>query len=142
MLTNYALLFSIANQCPYAGGPAVERARTFVALVNDSILYDDENVCLQSGIYKIISEDLNNQTSLKIHPNPASMLIDISLIGAFKGLCKVEISNMMNELVIQQGINCEEKTTTIDVSTLSQGIYTVKVSVDKQFYISKLSIIK
>ncbi|MBK8876574.1 MAG: T9SS type A sorting domain-containing protein [Bacteroidia bacterium] len=145
-VTNYySEILSIAQQCPYTGGPAVERARILIALVNDSVFYDDANTCMQVGVYRqqnidIFTEPTSN--SILINPNPAKDKIEIKLKGDFKGLCKVEISNMMNELVIQQGMNCEEKTTTIDVSTLSQGIYTVKVSVDKQFYISKLSIIK
>lgn len=141
----YSEIFSIAQQCPYTGGQAVERARTLIALVNDSVFYDDVNTCLQVGVYRQQNSDLITtvtSNSILINPNPAKEKIEIKLKGDFKGLCKVEISNMMNELVIQQGMNCEEKTTTIDVSTLSQGIYTVKASVDKQFYISKLSIIK
>jgi len=143
IIANYALLLSIANQCPYAGGPAIERARTFVALINDSILYDDENVCLQSGIYKIIGEDLNNQTSLKIHPNPASTLIDISLIGAFRGICKIEILDATGKNIMSTKMTCMKKNTRLDISRLTQGKYVVKVQLhDKSFLNQKFAIIR
>lgn len=45
----YSEILSIAQQCPYTGGPAVERARTLIAMVNDSVFYDDANTCLQVG---------------------------------------------------------------------------------------------
>lgn len=141
----YSEIFSIAQQCPYTGGPAVERARTLIAMVNDSVFYDHANTCLQVGVYRQQNNDTYTAPtsySILINPNPAKDIIEVKLKGDFKGLCKIEISNMMNKLVIQQDMNCEEKTKTIDVYTLSQGIYTVKVSVDKQFYVSKLSIIK
>ena len=143
IIANYALLLSIANQCPYAGGPAVERARTFVALVNDSILYNDENVCLQSGIYKIISEDLNNQTSLKIHPNPASTLIDISLIGAIGGICKIEMLDATGKNIMSTNMTCMEKNTRLDISRLTHGMYVVKVSLhNRSFLTQKFAIIR
>ncbi|MBK8876177.1 MAG: T9SS type A sorting domain-containing protein [Bacteroidetes bacterium] len=143
IITNYALLLSIANQCPYAGGPAVERSRTFVALVNDSIFYDDENVCLQSGIYKIIGEDLNNQTSLNIHPNPASTLIDISLIGAIGGICKIEILDATGKNIMSTNMTCMEKNTRLDISRLTQGMYVVKVQLhEKSFLNQKFAIIR
>ena len=48
-MNNYQQILSIAEQCPYSGGVAVYIARSLIALFNDSIIYDDENNCLQQG---------------------------------------------------------------------------------------------
>ena len=145
-VTNYySEILTIAQQCPFTGGEDVERARTMIALVNDSVFYDDANVCLQNGVYRLETTDsLKAVTahSILIKPNPAKDKIEITLKGDFEGICKIEIVNMLNKVVMQQEMNCSEKTKTLDVSKLSQGIYTIKMSVNNEFSFTKLSIIK
>jgi len=38
-------LYAIATQCPLRGGPAVYFARSLYSLINDSIIYDDDQKC-------------------------------------------------------------------------------------------------
>src|SRR5437773_1574911 len=49
---DYAQLLQVAMQCPDEGGPAVFNARALLGLLDDHIIYDDENVCLQAGYYR------------------------------------------------------------------------------------------
>lgn len=145
LIDNYNELLAIANQCPFVGGAAVERARTFIALINDSVFYDDANVCLQSGIYRIANSDslVEITTGIIIKPNPANDKVEILLNGDFgEGLCKVEIRNFIGELILTNEMNCKNKHKVIDLSKLSQGIYSIKVSANNIELIQKLVIVK
>lgn len=134
IIDNYAEIFAIASQCPYAGGPAVERARALLALLNDSIFYDDDNVCLQSGIYRSAGIDSmmskNEVRLININPNPASNSVTVSLIGKFEGLCNIEIKNSIGETVLLKQTNCENSVNNVDISKIAAGFYTIKVSVN------------
>ncbi len=146
LIDNYSGILAIASQCPFAGGAAVERARSFIALVNDSVYYDDENVCLQSGIYRMAnvdSEKINNSNSIIIKPNPANDKVEVNLIGKFEGVCKVEFINAFGQISLMEEMNCSETLKSINVSSLQQGIYTIKVYINNQIsLINKVAIIR
>lgn len=144
---NYAEIFAIASQCPYAGGPAVERSRAFVALLNDTIFYDDEDICLQSGIYRIASVDSTNSKNeikaINIQPNPANDKVTIRLIGKFEGLCNIEIKNALGETVLLKQMNCKEAVSKLDLAAFAPGIYTIKINVNNSNFVnSKLVIVR
>lgn len=146
-VTNYySEILSIAQQCPYTGGPSVERARTLIAMVNDSIFYDDINTCLQLGVYRQVQSNELNQSvnnSIIVKPNPASEKIQVILQGDYSsGVCVLTISNTIGETVLKRELNCAEKSIDIDVVKLSQGIYTIKVTTGDVLLVQKLSIVR
>lgn len=130
-------ILSIAVQCPYAGGGSVFVARNFVELFNDSIHYYDDDVCLQSGIFKASPSPNENQQSLipqiKIVPNPASQTVDIILSNAQEGICQIEIINVINETVLRQNLFCKDNHKILNVSNLNQGVYIIKVRINDNF---------
>lgn len=145
--SNYLFCSSaITMQCLSADGPAVERARTFVALVNDSINYDDDAVCLQSGIYKLAeSNPTSTSTAIgtQIQPNPARDQIEVTLTGKLEGMCRIELLDALGQMVIAEKMNCKDQTKTINISTLKQGMYSVKVYMNTTtLLVQKLSIIR
>ncbi len=146
IIDNFSGILAIASQCPFAGGSAVERARSYVALINDSVYYDDLNICLQSGIYRMAnvdSEKTNNSNSIIIKPNPANDKVEVNLIGKFEGVCKVEFINAFGQTSLMEEMNCNETLKSINVSHLQQGIYTIKVYINNQIsLINKVAIIR
>lgn len=146
LIDNYSGILAIASQCPFAGGSAVERARSYVALINDSVYYDDLNVCLQSGIYRMAnvdSEKTNNSNSIIIKPNPASEKVEINLLGNFDdGVCRIEIRNSIGEIILTDEMNCKDKHKVINLSKLSQGVYSIRVNANNIELMQKLVIIK
>ncbi len=145
LIDNYSSILAVAQQCPFAGGAAVERARSFIALVNDSIYYDDANVCLQSGIYRMANDTTGkiNYSDIKIIPNPASDKVTVELTGINDGICKVQIRNVLNETVYESEFNCSDKSHLIYINNLSGGVYSVNVNAaNKKSLISKLIIVK
>jgi hypothetical protein len=122
----YSNLFSVANQCPAAGGQSVYRARAMLALLNDSIEYNDANVCLQSGIYKEgISESMINE--FELIPNPASDHIIIKFKKPTTGLCYIRINNSLGSNLMSFRLNCEIVEHDINVMGLETGVYFVEV---------------
>ncbi len=130
IINNYALILSIAQQCPYTGGSAVERARSLIALINDSISYDDDNVCLLNGVYRLAENDSTQSKPnpfISVKPNPANNVIEIKTEGITEGICSIEIRTTLSEIVLNQKMDCRIKNKEVDISKLNQGIYTIKV---------------
>jgi hypothetical protein len=125
---SYSTLLSIANQCPYKGGKAVYRARTFVSLFNEDVRYDDYNICLQEGIHR--SGYLNNplhSNPISIIPNPANENIEVVLHGKTIGICYVVVSDVHGKTVMSDQFDCANKKHKLNVSHLTPGVYIVYV---------------
>jgi hypothetical protein len=125
---NYESIYAIAQQCPYAGGHAVIRARVWLSMLTDSIEYNDNAVCLQSGIYRLANgttyEKINDKVI--IQPNPAGDYITVTAKSANTENCKIEIINNLNQIVLSKQLNCNNQER-IDISKINQGLYTVKI---------------
>ncbi len=136
------IILPIAHQCPYAGGQAVDKARVYVAMVNDSEEFNDDDICLQSGIYRMANDSVVNtiteKQEVQLIPNPANDFITIKHSGIKEGVCMVSIQNALSQTVILQSFNCKKQEHKIDVSKLSPGVYSVKIDFEK----SKSTIIK
>ena len=129
LIDNFSAILSVAQQCPYAGGNAVIRARVWVSMINDSIDYNDNAVCLQSGVYRIanndtISDKINDE--IIIQPNPAGDYIIVTTKSVSSENCKIEIINNLNQVVLAKQLACNNQEK-IDVSKINQGLYTVKI---------------
>jgi hypothetical protein len=139
---NYNELLAVANQCPAAGGQSVYRARAMLALINDSLAYNDNLSCLQSGIYREIVAD-NNNFNIEIIPNPASDLITVKVMNPKEGFCNLTIHNTLGAIVSSSIFNCEISEHFINVEKLTIGIYFVHVNFEGNYRnTQKLIIIK
>jgi hypothetical protein len=98
-------------------------------MINDTMDYNDDAICLQSGIYRIGTKDSTEKPlpEISIIPNPANNLVEIKIKGTMEGLCKITMTNMLGEKVVARFMACEEKSKKIDVSSLAAGVYTVRV---------------
>jgi Secretion system C-terminal sorting domain len=129
LVSNYNTLLSIAQQCPYAGGGVVYKARDFLARVNDSIVYHDDAICLQQGIFRELGNavSIGEIKQIKLIPNPASNTVDIVIYPEVEEFCRITISNTMGEEVFSAVGDRNEKIKTVDVSKFSNGIYVLSV---------------
>jgi hypothetical protein len=131
LIDNYGALLYIAQQCPFVGGGAVERARSMIAMINDSIIYNDDYTCLQSGIYRIgrytVSEKINDE--IIIQPNPACDYITITAKSINAENCKIEVTNNLHQVVLSKQLNCNNQER-IDISKINQGLYAVKITLN------------
>jgi hypothetical protein len=141
IIQNYNSLILVAQQCPAAGGQSVYRARAMLALINDSLEYNDAIVCLQSGIYREAAVN-NILHKIKIIPNPAQNEIEIMFEEETKAICFIRITNMLGQELIIKSFDCSRESNVIDVSSLKNGIYTVSLQVNDLFEVQKLIINK
>jgi hypothetical protein len=115
-----APLLTIAQACPLTDGDAVYEARGLVSTLGFEI--DETTACVQAKPALQSSKPSMQQVpiSLSIYPNPARSLVylPIQLIGA-----QMQVVNQMGSLVIDQEIT----SSTLDVSLLPSGTYTLRI---------------
>jgi hypothetical protein len=99
------------------------------------------------GVSPMLNVEINERTGIneyiaaeiKVYPNPAFDVLNVVFNADFKSLSDVSIYNNMGQLVLQ---NLEIKSSNtsqlkIDISTLSPGVYTLRIKSENQF-LSKL----
>jgi len=123
----YNDILAVATQCPFGGGKAVFRARNLISLYNDSIVYDDDMVCLQQGIYKETGM-VQQSIKFKLIPNPADDFVKLELSGEVEGICKIYITNVFGAKIMSDEFNCNQRSYNISTASFTPGIYFVGVS--------------
>jgi hypothetical protein len=127
---NYNELLAVANQCPAAGGQSVYRARAMLALINDSLEYNDALTCLQAGIYREAVTENETLPKFILIPNPAQNYFEIILNNELEGVCSLIIQNSLAQTVLEKLLDCTKLSTPINISGLSDGLYFVKLTYD------------
>ena len=134
----------IAQQCPSQGGAAVYRARFFVSLFNDSLTYDDFNVCLTQGYYREMAGTLSDASfapTVIVKPNPANEQVEIILENIKEKDYNLRITDLEGRIKFHFNKSASELKTIINTSDLSPGIYFVLVDDSSGLYLSKKLII-
>lgn len=90
------------------------------------------------------SAQIIKQGGLKIYPVPASEAVTLSFDAAGRGKAEISIINQLGAVIMRRtaGVDKGINFTTINVSKLANGIYTVKVSQDNDVKVQKLIIQK
>jgi hypothetical protein len=133
---------SIAQLCPYEGGSAVYTARSLLRIINDSIEYYDDIVCLQAGYYRTMNSTIGKDQHIKLLPNPTKDKVELYAVHPSDSPCSIEIYNSTGKLVYASLSDIGVLLKTIDVSSFAQGVYTVRVQQNENIYLDKLVIIK
>lgn len=113
------------------------------SLLTDSIVINyhqinpdfQQDICLvyKKGIIIKTNEELKNETTIHIWPNPATDQINVEINNI--EISKIEIVDMMGVLLK----SCPELKKTIDISDLSNGIYFIKITTcDNEIIIRKI----
>nr|MBK9650392.1 T9SS type A sorting domain-containing protein [Bacteroidota bacterium] len=129
---NFAQIYGVASQCPFAGGKSVFEARVLLRLITDTIIYEDDAVCLIQGIYRMHNNTESEKTDLVVKPNPAQNVIEISIGSSQQGVCNYEFYSALGSTCLVGQFNCENKKNIIDISMLSNGSYTLKVLLENR----------
>ena len=142
-----SILDNIRNQCPYAGGNAVYRARVLYEYISADEEYEDETACIAMGIYRngqfVLSEDITNDLIISIIPNPSTSETTVhfnrsSVIGD-KIFISDDLSRVTKEIVLS------EHSLSVKINTLpfKPGVYLVRfISLNGYSVSKKLIIIK
>jgi hypothetical protein len=132
---------SIAQQCPAAGGEAVFRARAMLALVNDSIVYNDDMACLTAGIYRETAIEAD-YFDFELIPNPAGDRVTVKINNVQEGFCKINILNILGNKVLETKVDCQQLEHVINTQSLQPGMYFVDVEFEQKQLVKKLLIIR
>jgi hypothetical protein len=130
-------------QCPYARGPAVYQARAFISMFTDTISYNDETVCLQSGIYReqVQTNQPRATNQIRIIPNPANQKVEIRIGYEMNSICFITMIDHIGRVVLTDSFDCKVKSKELDTSSIPNGIYTVYVNTNMEQYVGKLVIV-
>lgn len=76
-----------------------------------------------------------------VYPNPANTIVEVSIQNANEMIESIKIIDMLGKNVIQiNTLNANQKT--IDISSLSKGIYMIEIATENKFNIQKKLIVK
>jgi hypothetical protein len=128
----FALLSSIANQCPIAGGNAVYAARSFVqhSSIDSIMFWDDYSLCLLDGFdtRKTDGEEIKEILNplVLVYPNPSDDLIKVNYQNHVYDCINVIVSNLSGQEV-NSVIYCKKGSLDMDLSSLSAGTYFIQI---------------
>jgi len=138
----YSQLLNIAVQCPYYGGEAVYRARAAIALLNDSIEYNDAANCLLYGIYRTgITDSTIIDEKIEVKPNPASDFFSIEVSCKENEMYVADIINATGQKVLTKILLCNERYN-VNINGIQPGAYTVVVRTKNKIQNFKLVIVR
>ncbi len=121
----------IAQLCPALGGSATFKARSLYALINDTIIYDDENLCLTQGFaYRSagkVDKIVVNSDRYLIFPNPTTGIINIKSNSNERQILSISVFDITGRLISEEKINLENQATLNSLSAYSAGIYYLRI---------------
>ena len=122
-------LYSIANQCPLTGGPAVHEARAMY-VKKSARPFNDKALCAQQNVnYRTGKPEVKqNQTlSFTAYPNPAQTALTIQSSKALDSEMQVEVYDIYGRLITVALARKDESSLRLDLSTWVAGQYTYKI---------------
>lgn len=138
-------IFSIANQCPDAGGPAVYSARSLYALVNDTIIYNDDSLCA-SIAREFLPENEQadeNNNDVIMYPNPTSTEVNFYFYHSLDNPVIIQFYNILGVKFYEKQIFNGANDAMINTTDFSDGIYLVRIINNNEvIYFNKLVIQK
>ncbi|QAA80447.1 T9SS type A sorting domain-containing protein [Aequorivita sp. H23M31] len=83
-----------------------------------------------------LNKQIFNQESFSIYPNPAHNILNLKLKKNYKNI-QIIILNLSGKTVFNQSVE-NVSDFTMDISSLSKGLYLIKIAWDNIFYIEKM----
>jgi len=113
----------VARQCPVEGGNAVFKARALLALINNTLNYDDRDICNRVGIeLKQGQPDLNGG-NIKLYPNPANSKVKVVYLANEDFSYSFTIYNSIGQIILIKKLNSDSSYFEFDSSAINQGVY-------------------
>ena len=127
-LFNYAAsLLNIALQCPLSGGPAVYRARSLYYIIDPTMDYDDEQICLQGGYLFKTSRNLTKNS--KLYPNPSNSIV--SIVYNVESNSVLQIFDCYGRIINNYSIDPKNFIFSFETENFENGLYNYRI-VDKK----------
>ncbi|MBL0052027.1 MAG: T9SS type A sorting domain-containing protein [Bacteroidetes bacterium] len=121
--------YSIANQCPLAGGVAVYRARAMLYLINGYAVYNDKEICNRTGIEMRKGKE-NIESKFNVFPNPTIDLLTIEYSIEKDCKAKFVVLNFLGQTTDEFNLDNTVGHKTISTTHLNSGVYSYKIDCD------------
>jgi hypothetical protein len=115
------LVVTIANQCPFTGGPAVYEARAIRTSFADSIYYDDNEICSQSQKLHEGSNEKTNQ-ALILFPNPADGIYFIQFESQYGQQYRFAVMDFLGKKIYATELS-DDQVISISTNFMAAGVY-------------------
>jgi len=113
---------------------------TFSLIVNDGTIdspIDQVNITVLKGTGSGVNE-MDRSDNLKVYPNPTTGLLNVSINELVQNGFTIDIYNCVGRLVKSVTKIDEELNTKIDLSTLTNGIYLIRITTKNQIFQQKI----
>jgi hypothetical protein len=143
-----ASIYSIASLCPALGGKAVYKARSLYALLNDSIYFDDDSLCVSQSVMFRLQENQNQTQVLKalakVYPNPTQDLITIDFEKELENPVILNIYNALGKRITSRTLTRNREQLSLKELSDQSGLYLYELidMANTQRQTGKISLIK
>lgn len=104
---------------------------TYTGEINNKLIFLKETVAYGKELWSfnttLTVNDIENTKNLKVYPNPVTNVLEIE--SSFTGDYQLQITNSLGQIALKQSQNVLSSTS-LDVSTLSKGIYFLNITSD------------
>lgn len=141
-------IYNIASLCPALGGKSVYKARSLYSLLNDSIFFDDDSLCVSQSVMFRLQENMNQTQVLKafakIYPNPTQDLITIDFENDLKSPVTFKLYNALGKLITSRTLNKTFEQLSLKELSNQNGLYFFELidSVHNHRQTGKISLVK
>ena len=97
----------------------------------DNIAVNDQSVGLEE----------NELSNVSVYPNPSNGIVNIEVELDGSSTASINVLNNLGQIVFNETQSTDGKMR-IDLSTLSTGVYTVKVDIDGKTTAQRISLVK
>lgn len=120
----YARIAGVANQCAYAGGPAVYTARALRALADGYMrAYNDE--CYTNGApftkQSAPETKIDPKEAFRLYPNPAKTYITVWADMQTNNTADLSVYSLTGQLVYQTTLH--DGTQSLNIENWAEGLY-------------------
>ena len=122
---------------------SVFQARIYLGMINDSIEFDDDEICSQAGFFRLanFNTHIGNKELFKLIPNPSKESVKIVLNKATDGICNVCLYDVYGKKELEFNFDCKQKEYMLNLNRFAPGIYFIGVSINNNSQINKKLVI-
>ena len=123
--------YSIAMQCPLAGGTAVFKARAMLQAINDTTIYNDRDICNSVGItLRQLNKTEIAKPTASVFPNPANESVTVVVNAGADCAVIFELTNKLGQPIALFNLSDKPMPFTFSTNALTAGIYTYQIKCD------------
>jgi hypothetical protein len=124
----------LAYQCPLINGDVVYRSRAVVRIYNDSVLYDDYEICMAAGYEYKSAKQKPKETKpyCSLVPNPSSDYTQLVFSTVPEADMTLYMTNLQGQVVFTDKITVNAGEYKMSTKKYANGIYLIRLISNKQ----------